>query len=88
MRKPNIRSAAADFVFAAVALVVGLAGLPLPYLALTFAASAAVWAWTRRETLDAMALRTRLVNSALALIMIGVVLAIAYWIGLALGGHT
>ena len=88
MRKPNIRSAAADLAFAAVALVVGIVGLPLPYWVATFAASAAVWAWTRREALDAMALRPRLINSAIALIMIGVVLAIAYWIGLAIGGHT
>ena len=78
----------ADLAFAVVALVVGIAGLALPYLALTFAASATVWAWTRREALDAMPLRPRLINSALALIMIGVVLAIAYGIGLALGGHT
>jgi hypothetical protein len=55
---------------------------------LTFAAAAVIWAWTRWGALNAMALRPRLTNSALALIMIGVVLAIAYWIGLALGGHT
>jgi hypothetical protein len=88
VRRPNIRSAAADFVFAAVALVVGIAGLPFSYLVLTFAGAAAVWAWTRQSALNAMALRTRLINSALALILIAVVLAIAYWIGLAIGGHT
>ena len=88
MRKPNIRSAMADLVFAVVALVVGIVGLSFAYWVLTFAAAAAVWAWTRWGALNAMALRPRLTNSALALIMIGVVLAIAYWIGLALGGHT
>jgi len=88
MRRPNIRSAAADLVFAAVALGVGIAGLPFSTLVLVFAAATAVWAWTRRTALAAMDLRMRLINSALALIMIGVVLGLAYWIGLTFGGHT
>jgi hypothetical protein len=35
-----------------------------------------------------MALSTRLTNTALALLMIGAVLGVAYWLGLALGGHN
>jgi hypothetical protein len=75
-------------VFAAVALIVGIAGLPVSTLVLVFATAVAVWAWTRRASLGAMNMRMRLVNSALALIMFGVVLGLAHFIGLVLGGHT
>jgi hypothetical protein len=88
MRKPNIRSAAADLVFAAVAFVLGLAGVSIAYAALTFFGAAAVWAWTRREALARMDWRMRATNSALALGMLAVVLGLLYWIGLTFGGHN
>jgi hypothetical protein len=88
MRKPNIRSAAADLVFAAVAFVLGLAGAPLVYAALAFLGAVLVWAWTRREALARMDWRMRATNSALALGMLAVVLGVLYWIGLTFGGHT
>jgi hypothetical protein len=88
MRKPNIRSAAADLAFAAVALVLGLAGLPMIYAGIAFLGAVFVWGWTRRETLARMDWRMRATNSALALAMLAVVLGVLYWIGLAFGGHT
>lgn len=88
MRKPSIRSAAADLGFAAVAFVLGLLGQPLVYAALAFLGAALLWAWTRREALARMDLRMRATNSALALGMLAVVLGVLYWIGLTFGGHT
>jgi hypothetical protein len=88
MRRPNIASAGADLVFALLALVVGLAGAPLLYAALVFAGAVAVWAWTRRAALARMAWSQRVTNGALALAMLAVVLGLAYWMGLMLGGHT
>lgn len=88
MRKPNIASASSDLAFALIALVIGwLGGAPL-YAGLAIFAAVAVWGWTRRTALAAMPLQRRAANSAIAIGMIVVVLAIAYWIGLALGGHT
>jgi hypothetical protein len=88
MRKPNIRSAAADLVFAAVAFVLGLAGAPLAYAVLAFLGAVLVWGWTRREALARMDWRMRATNGALALGMLVVVLGILYWIGLTFGGHN
>jgi len=88
MRKPNIRSAAADLAFASAAFVLGLAGAPLAYAALAFLGALLAWGWTRREALARMDWRMRATNGALALGMLAVVLALLYWIGLTFGGHT
>jgi hypothetical protein len=88
MRKPNIRSAAADFGFLAVIFIAGLAGAAWPVAVLVFVAAALTWWWTRRAALGRMELRVRLTQSAIALIMLAAVLGIFYWIGLAIGGHT
>jgi len=88
MRKPNIRSAAADLGFAAAAFVLGLLGASLPYAALAFLGAALVWSWTRRDALARMDWRMRATNGALALGMLAVVLGVLYWIGLTFGGHT
>lgn len=88
MRRPNIASAGADLAFAALALIAGWLGATLAQAALIFLAAAAVWAWTRRRVLAGMPLAQRATNSALALIMIAVVLSLAYWLGLMLGGHA
>lgn len=88
MRRPNIASAGTDLVFALLALVIGLAGGPPRYAALVFAVSAIVWAWTRRTALGRMQWTQRATNGALALGMLAVVLGLAYWMGLMLGGHT
>jgi len=87
-RKPNFAAAGADFGFAVLALVLGWLGAPLAGFALCLLAAMAVWAWLRWAALRQMALSLRLTNTALALLMIGAVLGGAYWLGLALGGHT
>ena len=87
-RRPNIGSAGSDLGFALLALVSGWVGLAPVFPALVFAAAVASWAWTRRRPLKAMPLNRRLVQSAIAIAMIAVVVAIAYWIGLGIGGHT
>jgi hypothetical protein len=87
-RRPDIASAGSDLAFAALALIAGLAGAALAYAALIFAGSVAVWAWTRRRQLAQMNLRHRVTNSAMALMMMGAVLGLLYWIGLMFGGHT
>lgn len=87
MRRPNIASAGVDLAFAALALVGGWMGATLAQAALIPIAAVAVWAWTRRRALAGMPLAQRATNSALALIMIAVVLSLAYWMGLMLGGH-
>ncbi len=88
MRKPNIRSAVADFGFLAVIFVAGLAGAAAPVALLIFAVALITWWWTRRAALAQMALRTRLTQSALAILMLAAVMGLFYWIGLALGGHV
>lgn len=88
MRRPNIASAGVDLAFAALALVSGWLGAPAIYAAMLFAGSVAAWAWTRRAALAAMPARTRFTQGGIAVAMIAVVMALAYWIGLALGGHT
>ncbi len=87
-RKPNFAAAGADFAFAALALVAGwLAASPI-YLAMVVVGAIATWAWTRRAALGRMPISQRATNGAIALMMIGAVLAISYWLGLVMGGHT
>ncbi len=88
MRKPNIASAGWDFAFALLALIAGWLGATPPYAIGVFLAACVAWAWMRRNSLAALPLTQRLVQGAIALVMIAVVLAIAYWIGLMLGGHS
>ena len=88
MRKPNIASAGWDLAFAVLALVAGLLGATIPYALGVFAAAVLAWGWMRRNALAAMAPTQRFVQGAIAVLMIAVVLAMAYWIGLMLGGHT
>jgi hypothetical protein len=87
-RKPNIAAAGADFGFAVLALVLGWLGAPLVAFALCLLTAMAAWAALRWASLRQMTLTLRLTNTALALLMISVVLGGAYWLGLALGGHT
>ncbi len=86
-RRPNIASAASDFALALLALIAGFLGAPLVFAVLLFAAAVTVWGWTRRRALAAMPAGRRSTQGAIALAMIAVVLALAYWIGLATGGH-
>lgn len=87
-RRPNIASAGWDFAFAILALIAGWLGASLPYAFGVFAAAVIAWAWMRRNSLAALPLTQRFVQGAIALVMIAVVLGLAYWIGLMLGGHT
>ncbi|MEZ5955930.1 MAG: hypothetical protein R3C27_01775 [Hyphomonadaceae bacterium] len=87
-RRPNIGSAGSDLGFALLALISGWVGLAPIFPVLVFATAVASWAWTRRRPLMAMPLNTRLTQGAIAIAMIAVVLALAYWIGLGIGGHT
>jgi hypothetical protein len=87
-RKPNIGSAGSDLAFALLALIVGWVGLSPLFAVAVFACALASWGWTRRRPLMAMPLKTRLVQGAIAVAMIAVVLALAYWIGTLLGGST
>ncbi len=88
MRKPSIRSAAADFGFLAVSLIAGLAGAAWPVAVLVFVLATLTWWWTRHAALAQMTLRVRLTQSAIALFMLAGVIALFYWIGLTFGGHT
>jgi len=88
MRRPNLSAAGADLAFAGLALAAGWLGATLPIALLIFAAAAALWAWTRRRSLAAMSPAQRVTNGALALAVLAVVLGLAYWLGLLLGGHT
>jgi hypothetical protein len=87
-RRPNIGSAGSDLAFALLALISGWAGLAPLFPVLVFAAAVTSWGWTRRRPLMAMPLRRRLMQGAIAIAMIAAVLALAYWIGLGIGGHT
>jgi predicted transporter len=78
----------ADLVFAVVAFIVGLAGLPGQYFLVVLIAAVLVWAWTRRTQLESMSLRQRAVNGFIAFLVIGIVLLVAFEIGQFLGGHT
>jgi hypothetical protein len=85
-RRPNIAAAGADFAFALLAFVSGWAGAPATYAVLVFLGAAAVWGWTRRAALARMALTQLILNAALALALLAIVLAGAYWLGLQLRG--
>jgi len=87
IRRPNIRSAITDLAFAALAFIAGVVNAPMTYAALILLGAVISWAWTRRAPLAAMPLTRRATNTALALVMIGAVLGVLYWIGLATGGH-
>jgi hypothetical protein len=87
-RRPNFANAAADFGFAALALVAGVFGAPPLYLAMVFVGAVAAWLWTRRAAFAAMRPERRLPQGAIALAMIAAALAVSYWIGLIAGGHT
>jgi len=87
-RSPNIRTAAGELAFLVLALIAGWAGAAWSYFALLLAGTVFVWWWTRRAALAAMPLRRRITQSALALVMLVVVLALFYWIGRMLGGHN
>lgn len=86
--KPNLKGAGADLGFALAAFVVGLLGAPLFGAGLVFLGAVAAWAWTRRRPLAVMAPARRFMQGAIAVAMIAAVLALAYWIGLRLGGHS
>ncbi len=85
-RRPNIAAAGADLAFAALAFVSGWAGAPLGYATLVFLGAALAWAYMRRTALRTMTRARLLTNTALALAMLAVVLAGAYWLGLQLRG--
>lgn len=87
-RRPNIAAAGADFAFATFAFASGWAGAPFWFAGLVFLGAGAVWAWTRRGPLQRMQPTQRLTNSALALSLLAIVLGLAYWIGLTIGGHA
>lgn len=85
-RRPNIGSAGSDLAFAFLALIAGWVGLSPIFAVMVFVTAVAAWGWTRRRPLMAMSLKSRLTQGAIAIAMIAMVLALAYWIGLILGG--
>ncbi len=87
-RRPNASAALTDFVFAGGAFIGGCVGAPVPVAMLMGLGAVAAWWWTRRRALAAMAPSRRYSQGAVAIAMIAAVLALAYWIGLLLGGHT
>lgn len=87
MRRPNIASAGVDLVGLVAALLLGLFGGTLWHAGALFVVVLALWGWTRRKALAAMPMVRRVTNGAVALVMLGVVLGLFYWIGLAVGGH-
>jgi hypothetical protein len=87
-RRPNLAAAGADFAFAALALAAGVLAASPVYLVMVLVGALATWAWTRRAALAQMPMVQRVTNGAIALVMIVAVLAISYWIGLIVGGHT
>lgn len=87
-RRPNIGSAGSDLAFALLALIAGWVGLALIFPILVFACALASWAWTRKRPLAQLPLRSKLTQGSISVAMIAVVTGVAYWIGLAIGGHT
>lgn len=87
-RRPNIGSAGSDLVFALMALIVGWAGFAPIYAFLVFGGALVAWAMSRRRPLMKLPLASRLTQGAIAVVMIAAVLALAYWIGTLLGGHS
>jgi hypothetical protein len=88
VRKPNIRSAAADFGLLVVALIAGLAGADLWIAGALYALAIALWGWTRRRSLAQLPLQQRLIQGAIALVMLAVTMGLFYWMGLMMGGHA
>jgi len=87
-RRPNTGSAGSDLAFALLALIAGWVGLAPIFPILVFACAVASWAWTRRRPLAQLKLRSKLTQGSISVAMIAVVTGVAYWIGLAIGGHT
>jgi len=77
-----------DLAFVVIAAVAGWAGASPLLAAGLFGAAVIAWGWTRRTALAAMPLRRRIINIAVALVMLLAVLGLFYWIGLMLGGHS
>ncbi len=87
-RWPNIGSAGVDLAFFILALATGLFGLPPFFAVIVVVAAIAAWGWTRRRPLMKLAPTQRYLQGAIAITMIAVVLALAYWIGhLSVGRH-
>lgn len=86
--RPNLVGAGADLGFALAAFVAGLLGAALCVVVIIFAGAVGAWAWTRQRALKAMAPQQRFTQGAIAVAMIAAVLALAYWVGLRLGGHS
>lgn len=87
-QKPNIRTAGIDLAFLALAHIAGWLNAPLWGAGAIIVIAIAAWAITRRGALSRMTARNRLIQSAIALLMLAGVLAFFYWMGLTFGGHT
>jgi hypothetical protein len=85
-RRPNLGVAAAELAFAAAMFVCGFAGAPLWVAGLVAAAMLVYWTWTRRVALNRLRGANWAIQAFAAVAVMIIVLAGAYWLGLALKG--
>jgi hypothetical protein len=85
-RRPNVRNAAMELGFVAAAFGCGLANAPFWAVAMVAFVTLAYWSWSRRVALNRLRGAQWAVQSAIAITLIIIVLAGAYWLGLALKG--
>jgi hypothetical protein len=85
-RRPNLRLAAAELGFAAAAFACGLLDAPFWLVVLVAFAMLAFWTWSRRVALNRLRGASWMIQAFVAVAVMIIVLAGAYWAGLALKG--
>ena len=85
-RRPNLSSAAVEIGFIVAAFICGVFDAPVWVAGLVAFAMLAYWSWTRRVALNRMKPARWATQTALATTVMIVVLAAAYWLGLAARG--
>ena len=85
-RRPSLIRFAAETGFVLAAFLCGLLDAPIWLAGLVAFAMLAYWSWTRRVALNRLRGAQWATQTALAVAVMIVVLAGAYWLGLALRG--
>ena len=85
-RRPSLTRFAAELGFLAAAFLCGVLDAPVWIAVLVAFAMLAYWSWTRRVALNRLRGAQWAAQTAIAIAVMIIVLASAYWLGLALRG--
>lgn len=85
-RKPNLANAGVDLAFAVASFACGASGFPAWTLGAVILAMIVTWGWSRRGVFSRMNATQVAVQVAVGVTILVLVLAGAYWLGLAIRG--